>query len=622
MFAERVTGILEKLCVALTAIIGFHGLSYGNDLLTPASDKRPSRAVYADFTGFESANFRVLSTADCNADYVKSEIARKELLEASEFQDFVLPFEWVPSGAPKRLEDRNCEPERLQNLLYSKRSSTRAQASALREFFQTCHRSLRHEMPSGPKAVISMTQTEYRYCEHPNMRKVILKLANGDIVRGILALKPGKTPRPLIIAKCGVICNAGDSAMRFLLMHLFDEAPFNLLVLSNNTGADYVRDNRYFIPGGLREGQHFILAAQLMRSGVLGKRISSVHAVGVSLGAHAALYGAYMSQFQGTRQPVLASALAACPVVDLRSSITDLFQWSIKGTIAQVLFGNAIDKVLETNPELNPLFGWWWAPRTDRPRLIAEASARYLGSLKRGWNLAPFENLKIKTYEDFWTQNQALTLAQKPFLTPTLALAADDDEVVNPDDNTGKLAKTALAATTIPAGDHCAFGQMYGWRISSALYRGFFLSQSPDLLKNRKSYLVSIPLDILQSAGNHSNDLTLELHGVTRYDFTPGVEAIKVIHQYFSSHNDFGCTRENTRFAPAYCYREVSFDLPFSRLPSRPWWAHAPRNASEAESLTRWANINLKAVDHNGVLVDDTGNLAIQLKWLSYDGEF
>ncbi len=602
-----------------------YGIDYSVDR---GVEKKAAQNYYADFSGLESANFKILSTAECNADYVKSELARKQLLESDDAQGFVLPFDWVPSGAPQRLEDRNCEPERLQNLLYAKRSSTRAQASSLREFFQNCDRSLRYEMPSGPKAVISMTQTEYRYCEHPNMRKIIVKLPNGDIVRGILALKPGNTPRPLIIAKCGVMCNVGDAAMRFLLMHLFDEAPFNLLVLSNNTGADYVRDNRYFVPGGLKEGQHFILAAQMMRASVISKRISSVHAIGVSLGAHSALYGAYLSQFQpgATRQPVrqtvLASVLAACPVVDLRSSITDLFQWSIKGTIAQILFNNSIDKVLETNPELQPLFSWWWAPRTDRPRLIAEASARYLGQQKRGWNLPPFDNLEIENADDFWALNQDVTWAQKPFLTPTLALAADDDQVVNPYANTGQLAKTALAATTIPAGDHCAFSQMYGWRTSSALYRGFFLSQSPDLLKRRKPLSVSIPLDVLETASQHTNNLTLELHGVTRFSFTPGVEAIKVIHQYFSARHDLGCTQQNTRFAPLHCYREVSFNLPFSRVPNRPWWAHAPLTVPEAEALTRWANVNLKAVDQNGVLVDDTGNLATQLKWLSYDGQF
>lgn len=585
----------------------------------------PSERFLADFAGLETANFKIMSVADCNADWVKSELARQSLLEEVQQSDnFMQPFEWTPSGAPFRLEDRNCEPERLQNLVFSRRASTRGQASALHDFFLGCDQSLRWDMPSGPKAVISMTQTAYRYCEHPNIRKVVMRLGNGDVVRGILALKPGSTPRPLIIAKCGVMCNAGDSAMRFLVMHLYDESPFHLLVLSNSTGPDFIRDNRYFVPGGLREGQQFLYAAKMMRQSSLAKRISTIHAMGVSLGGHAALFAAYMAPFQtgAAKRPVLQSVLAACPVVDLRVSINDLFQWfSIKGTIAQILFGNGIDKVLATNPELGPLFDWWNAFRHERPQRMAEQSAKYLASQKRGWNLPPFENLALQTAEDFWNYNQIAKLAKKPFTTPTLALAAADDEVVNPWDNTRVLAQAGFPATIIPAGDHCAFSQMYGWRMSSALYRGFFLSQSPELTQKRKAFSIKIPQDLLDSASD-ANNLTVELHGVTRFNYTAGVDGFKVTHQYFTTVNDAGCADQNTRFAGAHCYRDVSFVLPFSRLAQRPWWAHAPSSAAEADALTRWANVNLKAVDQSGKLVDDTSALATQLRWMSYDGDY
>jgi len=581
-------------------------------------------ATRPDFSKLESPSLHIFSDGECNADYFMSELERQQLVPDQQLarQEPFIPFDWVPTAIPTRLEVRNCEPERLQALLAQAGSSAQAHASALNRFFADCETPLRWGAPRGTKAIFNLSQIVYRFCENPSLRKVMLTLPNGDRVRGILGLKSDSSPRPLVIAKCGVLCNAGDSAMRFILMHLFDESPFNLLLLANATGADYVRDNAYFVPGGFKEGQHIIYAAELLRKSALAPRISSVHSVGVSLGGHASLYAAFLNPYQhGEKgEPLLRSTLAACPVVNLNSSMHDLFEFSLKGTLAQFMFKSSIDKVLSTHPELAPLFNWWNAPRWERPDRIADQAATFLRNKGRDWALPPFNTVSIRDRGDFWSYSQFSALASaNPIHTPTLALASEDDEVVNPNTNIKTLAKANLPAVVLPFGDHCAINQIYGWRTASTIFQGYILSMSPEF--SRRARLDSVALPPTEPPSQTAP----ELHGVTRFSFASGQNALTITQQFFIGTPKNDCGRENPYFARLACYREAKRSVPFENLAAAdgklPWWAHMPATVAEAEALTRWANVNLRLADENNRTVDGTPSPGRRITWTAYGAE-
>jgi predicted alpha/beta-fold hydrolase len=589
---------------------------------------------YPDFQAIESDNIKIMSYADCSADYFQSELDRMEAtfaaLAGSKSDLTPLSFAWVPTATPTRLEDPRCSPEVLKELVNSNRASTANQSTALTEFFQRCDMALSWGAPSGAKSVFNLTQVKYEYCENPFIRKVIIKMPNGDRVRGVLGLKPGSAPRPLVIAKCGVLCNAGDPGMRFMIMHLFDESPFNLLVLANSTGADFVRDNRFFIPGGFTEGQHLIYAAEIMQQSALRNRISSIHAAGFSLGGHASLYASYLNGFRGDEngEPYFSSVLASCPVVDLEPAIQDLFKYDIRGTIAQVLFKHSIDKVLSTNPELAPLFDWWKAPREERPDLVAEQAAHYLQKLPKGWALPPFSKVNVQNRRDFWNVNRFQTLAfDNRIQTPTLAIAALDDEVVDTEKNLKKLRNGDIATALVPRGDHCAFNQVYGWRTASSLFRNYILSHSHEFLEQARTTSTRLPQTFkatFRAANLASPDQNpTDLHGVTRFRFHPGADSLEVTQQFFIGNTNNECGHENPHYAPLRCYREVVTKLPFKSFTGRrPAWAYIPTAASEAEALSRWANTNLKLTDDRGQVVDDTTLQATRIKWTAYTDTF
>jgi predicted alpha/beta-fold hydrolase len=613
-----------------------------------------ARAARADFSDIASSEIRVLSPDDCREDFVKSQMSHHSahaklpvLAEKRKSNLIGLNFlSWVPDGTSDYKEPAGCEPERIERLFLNARGSTERQAAALRDFFKRCDSDLRYDAPVGFEALFNTTETEYQICDHPNMRKVIIRTPSGDVIRGMLALKPGATTRPLVISKCGVLCNSGDASMRTLLMHLYDEGPFNVLALANNSGSDFVRDNGYFAPGGYQEGQQVIEVAKLVRNGAIGKHTSSIHFVGMSLGGHAALFTSYINQFNptvaadGTEGSLFSSTLAACPVVDLHESIETLFSTPIKSSIARLMFDNAAADVVKSIPGLGFLFKPWENLETSElPAEIARQSADHYRSRHAGWQIAPFQNTDIHSADEYWKENQFLELAKHPIKTPTLVLAAEDDQIVVTEKNAKllerlvagvrrSLANVAGAPTenldsvVIPSGNHCAFSQIYGWKTSSALFRSYVISNSPDLVARRHVAVAHFNSQLDRDA---REDEVWE--GTQRYTstfrFKKGVEKLFVTTSYINGSSDstggIGRCGGAVRTMDDACFTDVEMELPFSALSPRPSWAHAPSTDVEAEGLTRWANVQMKLLSKSGGLLEETTQDAAQLRWVSYE---
>jgi predicted alpha/beta-fold hydrolase len=607
-----------------------------------ATDRAYS-ASFVDFSHFETKDMRILSPSECHVAYEKANFSKKysvpniadALNNLAEPQKPLGLIGWVPTGAPSRLEPSDCDPKELEYDMLRARKSATKQAGLIGEYFKRCDSRLRQDATADALALLGLVGAYYDGCENPNIRRVLIRIPGGEILRGVLALKADSTPRPLVILKCGLFCNGTDLSHALAFMHLYDESPFNVLAIANGASADFARDNGHLSLGGFEEGRQLIQVIKMVRSGPLAARTSSIHLMGISLGSHASLYASYMAPFNTAANEIpVASALATCPVVDLKESIHGLFAPSFKGKIAEQILAGELTKVIDIVPMLKDIMPS--SANGDLPERIALTSVAHLQTA----NVfpAPFQNSSVHNTDDFWRVNNYLgLLGNGAITTPTLLMAADDDAVVSANANTGMLMSALsyyrtnapslvengnLAAVRIPAGNHCAFSITYGWRSLSALYRGYILSHSPEMLKRRKIRTINIPVDAYALPINKNAHLwDSESHRLTSYGFEKGKASFQVKFQAFQGFNA-ECSEQGIPQANLSCFRTAILEIPFAKISNRPSWAsRAPLTDAEAQALTRWANSHLNVLDAQGNSIVDTHADGAKLTWETYDND-
>jgi hypothetical protein len=74
------------------------------------------------------------------------------------------------------------------------------------------------------------------------------------------------------------------------------------------------------------------------------------------------------------------------------------------------------------------------------------------------------------------------------------------------------------------------------------------------------------------------------------------------------------CRDWNPYFAHNSCFRSITTKVAFSDLNGLNFWV--PKTNSEAQSFTRWANLNLTLVDARGVVINNSPSrpVAVQYK--------
>ena len=187
-----------------------------------------------------------------------------------------------------------CDPRSFEDQVLAKKLSTTEYFKQLKDYFKRCEGELSSKGWHGIFALLKYSMYYYPIFTHPNIKLVTVPLPSGVKVPAILAMKEDTRPRPLIVVKCGVFCSAEESpSTRAYIMKLFDQSPFNVLFLANQTGLDYMEKNRYVSLGGWSEGYEAVQVGKWMKdTWELRNRISSVHLMGISLGGNAAVFGA------------------------------------------------------------------------------------------------------------------------------------------------------------------------------------------------------------------------------------------------------------------------------------------------------------------------------------------
>lgn len=496
-------------------------------------------------------------------------------------------FEEVPDGLSTKDMSPHCDPRRLEDSVVGKKLSLPQYFSTLKQYFSRCQSELVSRSPLGKWGLFKFSKFIYPFFSHPQVSEFLVRLPNGTKVPGILALKNDPRPRPLVIVKCGVFCSAWTTAtMKSYLMHLFDQSPFNVLLLANQTGMDYIYHNKRISLGGFTEGYEALQVGKwMMEQWEHRDRISSIHLMGISLGGNAAVLGAAYNDMYPlpSGKKVFSSVTAICPVISLRPTLEKLYDSQIVGRAFEK---TTRDHFLEARNYI-----------TDVPDLISEGQ---LPSKRRGYsdfigNLAVTSLNRRSVPLDlagFFRSNNFFNLKES-VKTPLLVWASKDDTVVSNrinaqvleyDDGYEKVPHVGVL--NLSYGDHCGFSSAYGAQAAATVLRTYVLQNSPEFVASYDA-----KRSLAWTFGFKKLGPQYEHVGQT-WKFENGKDKVKVSFRIFEWSRNDQCMGQGPWEAGNECLSTQNFWIPIKSLQAL--GARVPRSEAEAQALTREFNTKVE----------------------------
>lgn len=509
---------------------------------------------------------------------------------------------WVPDGGWQVVgAEPSCQTPALEAGFLAQNGDTRREFEFVRSFFKKCGAYLRRGHNEDLLTFARDMYVEYQYTQIRAFQDLFIPNLDGERIHAHLLIKPGQTPRPIVVVNCGLQCELGSPGMSLLAMQLFDEGPFHVLLLPSNTAPEFQSTNGYITAGGFDEGRSLFLTAQYVKSPEFeySQRVSTVHVLGVSLGGQAALFASLFNsknlKEDGSRS--IQSFIAGCPVVDLEKSVRGLYRPSLIGDQVARKFKEQLNKIRAVLPIADGLLrlieSGGGLEIEKYPDLIAQSATDHYRerSLARGWGLKPFRELKLVSDRQFWNINRFQDFASEVLHSPIFIWSAMDDQVVNAEEN-AKLLRDSFANNPISPihtlltlhGNHCGFAGTYGWKTAGTLIRNTLIAQSPELLAQRREY--SKPLEWLSYPEEASNLTGQRSRVALQWRAHPGLSRIDLVQQI-----RYYCNPRGKGVVNHWCLQDtlstVSASLFEIGLES------IPRNESEAQALTRWLNTHI-----------------------------
>lgn len=327
-----------------------------------------------------------------------------------------------------------------------------------------------------------MMTMSYKPQEHPFLHRVVFSLPGNVKLKGLIGLKGDLKKRPLIVMRLGIFSNVEEFLPeRAWMMMLFEQSPFNVLLLENMSGSDFIAGNDRFSFGGYDEAIQNILVAQILKDPKepLSRLVESLHLFGVSLGGHGVLFASLLNDINSPKgQPLYQSFMGMCPVVNLKKNMDHIttekpFAWAVDFWSQKRLSG--LPKNMPSVRE-HESFGYL-------EKAVSEVVRTYRGGLSYVSSIKLPKGLIDG--DDFWGLND-FWRHYKNVKQPVLVLATHTDVLVpfamNAQQLQNKSLKTEgsnIGVVDFKQGIHCTLPVPYDWKVVSSLLQNYFLSHSP-----------------------------------------------------------------------------------------------------------------------------------------------
>lgn len=497
----------------------------------------------------------------------------------------------VPNGLDPREVRMSCDPRRFEQGLLERVQSSEEYFTELKNYFVRCESRLTNESGIGLPGLLKFSNYQYRFLSQPQVNRVRIPLPDGTEIPAIFALRNDPRPRPLVVYKCGVFCSAGESAsMKSYLMALFDQSPFNVLLLGNQTGMDYIVANKRVSLAGWSEGHEVLEVGRwLHEEWEYRGRISSLHLMGVSLGGsaavHASVYNDQVSLRDGRR--IFSSVAAICGVVDLQPTLRRLFNNPLVGPVFTILARDHLKDAGKYVSDVPDLLTKWKIPwfGFEMPGFLAHVAAT---SIER-------RGIADMTGDDFFAANNFWNL--KPRVkTPLMVWASKDDIIVNNKVNSGVMSKDlgiresgSVGVVNLRYGNHCAFNSVYGAQTTAMVLRSFVLAHSPEFLteyQNLQEMTWDFGSLILNNGDRHTRQI---------WKFQNGNEYVQVSFRSEKSQRVF----------------------PVAVSDLQKLGARVPQSEAEAQALSREFNTKVQFYNPEGFLSGTSGQGEVKMRWSS-----
>lgn len=166
-----------------------------------------------------------------------------------------------PDGVQKSATKKECQPFMFENELINS-ESPQIFSKKVKQLFAKCESTWRNLNTPGLLGLLEFSNAEYDFSKNEKINAIEFQFANGFHLKGYIAVQDEQVKRPWVIIKCGVFCAATESgSMRNFMMNLFDESPFNIIILGNRTGDDFIKENQTVSVVGLYESADFYAVA-------------------------------------------------------------------------------------------------------------------------------------------------------------------------------------------------------------------------------------------------------------------------------------------------------------------------------------------------------------------------
>ncbi len=524
-----------------------------------------------------------------------------------------------PIGEIKGGFPLECQPRAVEDALSKHNREGKEFALLTQNLFSRCEKYWNRPEKPGLLAIIDFMNTIYNIHANPSISSESITLRDGTKLTAFVGVKDKETKRPWVIVKCGVFCTVNDgSSTASFLINLFDQAPFNVIFLSNRTGTNYIQKNESLtMAGHLEVHDLYEVGRWLKEESPYINTIDSIHAMGISLGGSSALMVDPMAEAYGytDEKKLFNSVLAICPVVNMKETMGDMFANTLKGAIFSKYTWSQLQESGHALKEAQEYLNVSHQPPNYKfPGMMADIVSRY--SSKWAQVSKQFRNSKeIFTPEDFWIFNQ-MKFYNKKINTPYFVWASRDDLIVDNNLNTKSLYNSyvyknspQMGIVNVDQGNHCGFSTSYGYPVVSAIMKSFILNNSNEFAISKKLNRTKVNLG--------KNNLGYSQEYVRHWwKASANQDTVTLYYEVFRPWAGIQCRLAEYFDAPIECRNTISKKIKLSELSFL--GLEIPKNESQALILSRKLNGNLR-VTANGLPIEGGSNDPNQIEWYSYN---